>query len=198
MWIIAIASPNVLGDDIQGFSVVEMRASSVDLDVIERYKTTSPIVFNEYKAIQKCAKRYNIPTDGVKIFIHSNPSKIFQFLSEHTELDEIPLDGPSALATHVMVYLYQTDPCLIHNMIVGLLDRLQDTSWPCQLPLHNHHLLRAAFFILLNKDKVLKQSALKGYPPSITQLDRRKAAAFFIALEDESIQPFLSNESTGT
>ena len=52
MWIIAIASPNVLGDDIQGFSVVEMRASSVDLDVIERYKTTSPIVFNEYKAIQ--------------------------------------------------------------------------------------------------------------------------------------------------
>jgi hypothetical protein len=76
MWIIAIASPNVLGDDIQGFSVVEMRASSVDLDVIERYKTTSPIVFNEYKAIQKCAKHYNIPTDSVKIFpLHLHTSK---------------------------------------------------------------------------------------------------------------------------
>lgn len=103
-WIIAIASPDVLGDDIPGFSVAEMRAWSVDLDVIERYKATSPVVFNEYKAIQKCATRYNIPTDGVKVFIHSNPSEIFQFLSEHTELEEIPLDGPSTLATHVMVY----------------------------------------------------------------------------------------------
>lgn len=83
-------------------------------------------------------------------------------------------------------------------MIVGSLDRLHDTSWPRQLPLHDHQLLRAAFFILLNKDEVLKQSALEGNPPFITPFDKRKAAAFFIALEDESIRPFLSNESTGT
>ena len=67
-----------------------------------------------------------------------------------------------------------------------------------QLPLHYHQLLRAAFFILLNKDEVLKQSTLKGNPQFITPLDRLKAAAFFIALKDESIWPFLSNKSTGT
>ena len=116
--------------------------------------------------------------------------------NNNTPLHDGSTSTPMTCSYIIFNVLYQTDPCLIHNMIVGSLDRLQDTS--CQLPLHDHQLLRAAFFILLNKDEVLKQSTLKGNPQFITPLDRLKAAAFFIALKDESIWPFLSNKSTGT
>lgn len=89
--------------------------------------------------------------------------------------------------------LYRGDAQLIRALVLESLDRLQDRVWPRDLPLHNLDLLRAAFFILMNKDLVLKQCALDGLPPFIAPLDRRKAEAFFLALEPEAVRPFLSD-----
>jgi hypothetical protein len=89
--------------------------------------------------------------------------------------------------------LYRGDAQLMRALVLESLDRLQDRSWPRDLPLHNLDLLRAAFFILMNKDLTLKQCALDGLPPLIAQLDRRKAEAFYLALEPEAVRPFLSN-----
>lgn len=94
--------------------------------------------------------------------------------------------------------LYRIDPPLIHSLIIDSLDRLDDVAWPRDLPLHNHQLLRATFFILLNKDMELKELALTGIHPIVAPLDRRKAGAFFLSLEQEAIRPFLTKDTCST
>lgn len=91
--------------------------------------------------------------------------------------------------------LYRTDASTLHFLLVDSLDRLGDSAWPRDLPLHDLPLLRSLFFILLNKDMELKEAALAGFPPTIAPLDRRKAEAFYLALEEQAIRPFLSKDT---
>ena len=54
------------------------------------------------------------------------------------------------------------------------------------------------FFLLMDKDMELKQAVLSGLPKiCIEPLDARKAESFFLAMRQEVIEPWLSNESMG-
>ena len=54
---------------------------------------------------------------------------------------------------------------------------------------------RAHFFLLLDRDMELKHAVLKGLPAlSIPPMAPRRAEAFFLALRDEVIDPWLSDE----
>ena len=57
---------------------------------------------------------------------------------------------------------------------------------------------RVLFFLLMDKDMVLKQSVLDGLPAiCVEPLDKRKAESFFLALREEVIEPWISNERLG-
>jgi hypothetical protein len=59
-------------------------------------------------------------------------------------------------------------------------------------------LARVLFFLLLDRDMVLKQAALDGLPKHcIDPLPARKAESFFLALREEVIEPWLSKETLG-
>ena len=57
---------------------------------------------------------------------------------------------------------------------------------------------RVLFFLLMDRDIVLKQAALDGLPQHcIDPLPARKAESFFMSLREEVIEPWLSKESLG-
>jgi hypothetical protein len=90
--------------------------------------------------------------------------------------------------------LYRGDLRTTRSLVLDSLDRLEDRAWPRDdLPSDDSHMLRAAFFVLLNKDMELKQLALVGKPPAFGPLHPRKAEAFFLALEAEVLRPFFSD-----
>lgn len=88
--------------------------------------------------------------------------------------------------------LYRADIPLMCAIVRDSLDRLQDEQWRRdqldRLPLDS---LRCLFFLLLNRDLTLKELALEGIGPTIPPLCRRKAQAFYLALDSEVVRPFL-------
>jgi len=58
---------------------------------------------------------------------------------------------------------------------------------------------RVLFFLLLDKDMVLKEAALRGIPKhGVEPMQERKAERFFLSLREEVIEPWLSDERIGT
>ena len=59
-------------------------------------------------------------------------------------------------------------------------------------------LARVLFFLLLEKDMELKQAVIDGLPQiCVEPLNARKAESFFLALRQEVIDPWLSDERHG-
>jgi hypothetical protein len=57
---------------------------------------------------------------------------------------------------------------------------------------------RTLFFLLLDRDMELKHAVLKGLPAlCIEPMAERRAEAFFLALREEVIDPWLSDERLG-
>jgi hypothetical protein len=57
---------------------------------------------------------------------------------------------------------------------------------------------RTLFFLLLDRDIVLKQVVLDGLPQhGVDPLPARKAESFFLSLREEVIEPWLSKETLG-
>ena len=54
------------------------------------------------------------------------------------------------------------------------------------------------FFLLLDRDMVLKQAVLDGLQQHcVDPLPARKAESFFLSLREEVVEPWLSNQSLG-
>lgn len=54
---------------------------------------------------------------------------------------------------------------------------------------------KVLFFLLLDRDMALKEAALEGIRSlGIEPLDQRKAENFLVALREEAVEPWLSNE----
>ena len=92
--------------------------------------------------------------------------------------------------------LYRADISLMRDMVMDSLDRLGDVAWPRDTlsAMRDLTVLRCAFFMLLNRDMNLKNLALTGVCITIPKMDRRKAEAFFLALDGEVLKPFFCNQ----
>ena len=105
----------------------------------------------------------------------------------------IPMTCPRDMAFSV---LYGGDRAMALFYVHASMDRLgaewEKADWDMET-------CRALFFLLLDRDMELKNAVLKGLPAlCIEPMTPRKAEAFFLALREEAIDPWLCDERRGT
>jgi len=91
--------------------------------------------------------------------------------------------------------LYGGDRDLVQFYVVQSMQRL-GAEW--EVREFEPDVARVLFFLLMDKDMELKQAVLNGLPNiCIEPLNARKAESFFLALRQEVVDPWLSNENFG-
>ena len=88
--------------------------------------------------------------------------------------------------------LYLKNEQVLYNIVQNSLKAL-DCPWKCsKLSLDVNQIL---FFLLLHKDIQLKKNIIEGFKcKGIDPMNHRKAEKFFLAIEEEVINPWLCNE----
>ena len=93
------------------------------------------------------------------------------------------------MAFHV---LYGSNNGLAQFYVLQSMERL-GAEW--EIEEYDPYVAQALFFLLLDRDIVLKESVLKGIiSQGIDPMPPRKAECFFLNLREEVIEPWLCNE----